>query len=558
MAQLKIIPWPSLIRQPVSGSEVSEVPAGPMKALACRNSVASLAMVVTSSAQVSARLRFTDLKSGSASIPASALVARLAGPIPTPEAGPVIDALYETDEFTVEGSASIYITASVPKGIPAGLYTGTVAVEVGGTEVVANEIEIEVADVDLPDVHDWNFFLNVWMNPATVARWHGVEIWSDEHFALMRPYIEDLASHGQKTAVVPICYRPWGTQTRDPFPNAVIWKRRGENYEFDFSVFGRYVELHEACGIDKAIHCYSIVQGPGYWDKDIIEFIDVDTGELKQIEAAICDDEYMRAWRAFFAAFREYLTAKGWLDKTYIAFDEQPHEVMEPVMAMLAECAADFKIALAANTRSDAFARIEDLCLSGSFDERGIAEFVPSERRAMGMAELLDPDNACSPQIGRDIMSRPICGLTITTFYVCCGPAFPNTFVFSPLVESRMLPWLSAQGGYDGFLRWSYNDWPDDPYTHPEWNPMWPTGDVLLVYPGPNGPVSSPRWEQLREGIQDYELALLAASNMRGPEEMVDFEQAMTLACRTPNGHDKAVGDIELARRLLIPLAAGK
>lgn len=549
LAELKIIPWLSLIRQPVPGSNIPELPAGPMKALACRNSIASLAIVVTSSAPVKARLRFTDLKSGSASIPASAVNARLAGAIPTPEVGHVIDALYEIDEFAVEGSASIYITASIPKGIPAGLYTGKVAVEVGGTEVAANEIEIEVADVDLPDVHDWSFFLNVWMNPATVARRHGVEIWSDEHFALMRPYVADLASHGQKTAVVPICYQPWGTQTRDPFPNAVIWKRRGEDYEFDFSIFGRYVELHEACGIDRAIHCYSIVQGPGYREKDIIEYVDMDTGEIKQIEAAICDEEYMRAWRAFFAAFRKYLTAKGWLDKTYIAFDEQPTQVMEPVMAMLAECAPDFKLALAANTRSDAFARIEDLCLSGSFDEKGIAELAPAERRSMGMAELLDPDNAYS--MGKSCPER-----TITTFYVCCGPAFPNTFVFSPLVESRMLPWLSAQGGYDGFLRWSYNDWPDDPYTHPEWNPQWPTGDVLFVYPGPNGPVSSPRWEQLREGIQDYELALLAASKMRGPEEMVDFAQAISLACRTPNGHEKAVGDIELARRLLIPIAA--
>jgi len=155
------------------------------------------------------------------------------------------------------------------------------------------------------------------------------------------------------------------------------------------------------------------------------------------------------------------------------------------------------------------------------------------------------------------MLSRPNSGRAITTYYVCCVPAFPNTFVFSPLVESRMLPWLSAQGGYDGFLRWSYNDWPDDPYTHPEWAPF-PTGDVHFVYPGPNGPVSSPRWEQLREGIQDYELALLAASKMRGPEEMVDFEQAISLACRNPNGNEKAVGDIELARRLLIPIAARK
>src|SRR5450759_3153192 len=114
LAEVKIIPWPSLIRQPVPGSDTPEVPVGPMKALACRNSVASLALVVTSSAPARAKLRFTDLKAGSASIRAGALVARLAVAIPTPEVGPVIDALYEVDEFTLDAMASFYVSASIP------------------------------------------------------------------------------------------------------------------------------------------------------------------------------------------------------------------------------------------------------------------------------------------------------------------------------------------------------------------------------------------------------------------------------------------------------------
>lgn len=548
MEGLKITPWQPLIRPPVPGSEVPDVPAGPLKGLACRNSVVSLALLVRSDLNVFARLAFSDLISESGRIPSEALTARLVGAIPTPEAGPAMEALSDFTQFTALGTSAFYVTVRVPKGIPAGVYRGKVAVMVNGEEAVSNEIEVEVGAVDLPDVHNWDFFLNVWANPATVARWHGVEVWSDEHFALMKPYIEDLASHGQKTAVVPICYQAWGTQTRDPFPNAVVWKRRGAEYEFDFSIFGRYVEMHEACGIDKAIHCYSVVQGPGPRRDSMIEYVDVETGETKYLQTEIGDAEWRKAWKAFFAAFKDYLDAKGWLEKTYIAFDEKPDDVMVPVMAMLAECAPDFKMALAANTRSDAFARIEDLCLHTPFDEKGISEFAPPERRAMGMAEMLDPGNACA-------ISRSCPEKTITTYYVCCGPAWPNTFVFSPLVESRMLPWLAAQGGYDGFLRWSYNDWPDDPFLHPEWAP-WPTGDCHFVYPGKDGPMSSLRWEQLREGIQDYELAVLAASKMDGPEEMVDFEQAMALACRNPNGHEKAVGDIELARRLLMPIAA--
>lgn len=550
MANLAIIPWQPLIRPPVPGSEIPEVPAGPLKALACRNSVVSLAFLVTTDWPVFGHVSFTDLSCGSERIPADALRARLIGSVTTPESGAMAEVLEDVPRFSIVRSASIYVTATIARSVPAGIYTGSVMVEVDGQEPCTADVEVEVADVCLPDVHDYNFFLNVWANPGTISRWHDVGMWSDEHFALMKPYIEDLASHGQKTAVVPICYQPWGTQTYDPFPNAVIWKRRGEAYEFDFSIFGRYVELHESCGIDEAIHCYSVVQGPGGRRDSGIAYVDVETGEERIMETEIGDEQWTAAWKAFFAAFREYLSEKGWLDKTYIAFDEKPDDVMTLVMGMLDEFAPDFKIALAANTRSDAFARIEDLCLSGTFDEKGIAEFCPSERKAMGVAELLDPGNACA-------ISKSCPDKIITTYYVCCGPAFPNTFVFSPLVESRMLGWLSAQGGYDGFLRWSYNDWSHNPYLHPEYSPF-PTGDVHFVYPGENGPVSSLRWEQLLEGIQDYELAMLAAENMETPEDMVDYEQAMALACRNPNGHEKSVGDIEIARRLLIPIAARK
>ena len=550
MAEIKSYPWQPLIRPPAAGSNIPDVPVGPLKALACRNSVASLAMLLTTDANVLAQIKFTELTSNQGSISADALTAKLVGAVPTPEAGPVMDVLEDFEKISLVRSCAIHIAACVPKDIPAGVYVGKVVVEVAGEEACSNDIEIEVADVDLPDVHNWDFFVNVWMNPATVARLHKVDMWSDAHFELLKPYIEDLASHGQKTVVAPIIYQAWGTQTRVPFPSSVIWKKRGDNYEFDFSIFGRYVELHADCGIDQAIHCYSVVQGPGHRQSYCAEYLDLETGEVKREELPISSEEYWRVWKQFFDAFRDYLNSKGWLEKTYIAFDEQPEEAMTPLMDMLSGCAPDFKLALAANTLSDKFADLDDLSLSGQFDDQGISERAPGERSAMGVVELLDEDNVCATT---RICPRKM----LTTFYVCCGPAFPNTFCYSPLVESRMMGWFAMQGGYDGFLRWSYNDWSDNPFTHPEYAPF-PTGDVHFVYPGANGPASSLRWEQLREGIQDYELALIAAGKLNTAEDTVDFEQAIWLACRNPDGREKAVGDIELARRLLVPIAARK
>ncbi|MGQ9454336.1 MAG: DUF4091 domain-containing protein [Armatimonadota bacterium] len=550
MSDFSILAWQPLLRPPLPGHLPvfhGSAQGVPLKGLACRNQTISLMALVVSSRPVSsARLVVSDLACDLNRIPATAIKTRLVGVVPTPEAGPVCDPLYEVEEFSIDKCAAIHISVRVPRDACAGKYHGIVALVIDGDDVATNSIEIEVADVVLPDVRDWSFFLNVWMNPGAVARWYGVELWSDEHFKVLRPYVEDLAIHGQKTVVVPICYRPWGTQTRDPYPNCIRWIKRGDSYQFDFSVFDRYVELHQACGIDRAIHCFTMVQG----NKDggnTIEFYDADAGVMRLVEAAVGDEFYTQAWGVFLRAFVEHLSHRGWLEKTYIAFDERDRETMEAVIDFIERYAPELGIALAGNIDADLYSGIDDLSLHIEFNEKGVAQAAPAERSVIGAVGLLDGRKWCPS-------SRRCPSRILTTYYVCCGPAHPNTFLFSPLVESRMLPWLALQGGYDGFLRWSYNDWTDDPYTHPEWG-LWPTGDVFFVYPGADGPVSSLRWELLREGIADYELAMIASANVRTPEEIVDYEQAVTLACRNVDGRIKSLGDIELARRLLIPIA---
>ncbi len=88
----------------------------------------------------------------------------------------------------------------------------------------------------------------------------------------------------------------------------------------------------------------------------------------------------------------------------------------------------------------------------------------------------------------------------ILTFYTCCGPLHPNTFTISDYAESAFLGWHAAAVGYDGYLRWALNSWPEDPCTDSRFG-NWISGDTYLLYP--EGP--SVRFIRLVEGIQDYE-----------------------------------------------------
>ncbi|TWD75273.1 uncharacterized protein DUF4091 [Kribbella amoyensis] len=90
----------------------------------------------------------------------------------------------------------------------------------------------------------------------------------------------------------------------------------------------------------------------------------------------------------------------------------------------------------------------------------------------------------------------------------------PNVFVnYDPGQLRTLLGPMAHQAGVDGFLYYRVDRWyghpllDDDPTT--SWDPQtWNdlAGDGSLLYPGPDGPVPSIRLENIRDGLEDYNL----------------------------------------------------
>ena len=89
----------------------------------------------------------------------------------------------------------------------------------------------------------------------------------------------------------------------------------------------------------------------------------------------------------------------------------------------------------------------------------------------------------------------------ITTLYACCSTGLPNAYTFSQPAESAVLPLNALQRGFDGFLRWAYNNWGEDPLRDSRYR-LWGAGDSFLIYPGFR---SSVRFERFIEGVQCVE-----------------------------------------------------
>ncbi|GEM_PF-29808 len=393
------------------------------------------------------------------------------------------DLLSNANSFTIDtpGTRPVWISVDIPPETPAGIYKGTISRQ-SACGTVNHVITLEVLNKLLPDPCDWSFHLDLWQNPYAVARYHGVELWSQEHINLLRPLLKMLANAGQKCITTTLNDKPWGDDKPcyDDFGSMIKWTRKKDGtWDYDYTVFDQYVILAMECGIKDQINCYSMVPVGNKFS-----WFDEETSETIVMEAFPGTDKYETLWRNFLNDFKVHLKEKGWLDITTLALDEREEEEMKNMFSFLKQTAPEFKITMAGFYYEAINSSIYDFS---------------SNWRHTGKIS------------GGVIESRKKANLK-TTYYVACDIPKPNNFTFSPPSESCYQGWFAAAKGFDGFLRWAYNSWPQNPIVDSRYT-KWPSGDTYLVYPNA---CSSIRFERLREGIQDYEKIRILREELAG------------------------------------------
>lgn len=393
---------------------------------------------------------------------------------PRPQNHPAVlqpDMLDSLDRFDMAACTTrpVWITVNVPADAPAGIYRSQITVTRGdGCGKIRLPFELEVQDHLLPPPTEWRYHLDLWQHPAAVARAEGVELWSDAHFEALRRTMKILADAGQKVITATLNKDPWNHQCYDAYDDMIRWTLAADGtWHYDYTIFDRWVELMLSLGIDGMINCYSMVP----WNNELV-YNDEASGSPVTVKAEPGTPEFERMWTPFLKDFKQHLAAKGWLEKTNIAMDERSPEAMDAAVKVLEKCAPEMGFALADNHSSyKRYTMMRDVCvnINQKFDRADL-----DARRAEGYS---------------------------TTFYVCCGPHFPNTFTYSNPWESELLGWYGLASGFDGMLRWAYNSYPEDPAYDSRFSGF-PSGDTYFVYPYAR---SSIRMEKLVEGIQNVE-----------------------------------------------------
>lgn len=221
--------------------------------------------------------------------------------------------------------------------------------------------------------------------------------------------------------------------------------------------------------------------------------------------------EHARLFKDYLSKIENHLRQRGWLEKAYTYWFDEPdkkdYEFVVEGMKRIKAAAPGIKRMLTEQPEPELIGHVDIWC-------------------------------GLTPEWNKSLVGRCRKRGEEVWWYICCSPKAPyiTEFIDHPGTELRLWPWQSWQYGIQGILVWETTYWTSscvysNKLQNPWEDPMsyvsgydfpvgyvgyWGNGDGRFLYPprrDPNtltepcldDPINSIRWEQLRDGVEDYE-----------------------------------------------------
>lgn len=380
---------------------------------------------------------------------------------------------------------SFFITIVPAKRVKPGAYQIDVKlVDKEDKKISSHKARITLHDVSIKARR--NFPVVQWTYADQIIDWYKTDLFDERFYKIMEAYFRNMAEHGQDCAYVPVFTPPLDGVKR-PSQLLRVMRTGTDKYEFDWADVRRYVRLMKSCGLKYfewthlftqwgVRHAIRVYDGQGHSES-----------LLWPAETEATSDTYRKFLAQFLPELKKFCEEEKILKKSFFHVSDEPHG---------AEARANY---IKARTM--------------------LKELAPWMKVMDAISEI---------EYGRDALTdTPIPSIsTAVQFhdegikswcYFCCSPRgrFLNRLLDTPLAKIRMSGWLFYRWAFGGFLHWGYNYWAKcqtreliDPFTVQDglrW-PSWAYGDTFVVYPGPDGPIDSLRWEAFADSLQDYAL----------------------------------------------------
>jgi hypothetical protein len=390
----------------------------------------------------------------------------------------------------------LWLTVHVSPEARAGEYHGKLHLRTTAGNLVA-PLTVRVYDFTLPKETHLKSALG--LGAGAISRYHGLQKAQDRQ-TVFENYLRNFAEHR---------ISPYAFYDYAPIKLEFVEQDGQKRARVDFSAFdkaaGKWLDQHRFNTFQLPLEG----MGGGTFQSRYL-------GQLAGYKEG--SPEHARLFQDYLGQIEKHLRERGWLEHAFTYWFDEPdpkdYEFVVEGMKRLKAAAPGIKRLLTEQPEPALMGHVEIWC---GLTPEWTVEKVRARRDA-----------------GEQVW-----------WYICTGPKAPylTEFIDHPGNELRLWPWQSWQYGVTGILVWSTIYWtsplvfPEPGQQDPWTDPMsyvsgyglpvghvgfWGNGDGRFLYPprrppgasnSPNleDPINSIRWENLRDGMEDYEYLWLLA-----------------------------------------------
>lgn len=359
---------------------------------------------------------------------------------------------------------------------------------IDGTEIGSNSVDLQIVAATLPPLELVNTH---WFHCDGLALHYGVEVFSEEHWAIIDAQMGIAAEVGINSLLTPVWTPPLDTprgEIRLPVQLLGITVDDEDAYAFDFSDLRRWIALAKSHGIAYLEVAHLFTQ----WGATSTPAIYVEHGGVTERrfgwDVAATDPSYARFLEALLPQLRAVLDEE-WGSDVFFHISDEPHG--DQAVTYLAA------------------RQVVDALLDGCTIIDALSDF-----------DLYTSGTVPIPVVATDAAEPFLAaGVDPLWLYYCVSQNADvvNRFIAMPSSRNRALGAQLYLTRAAGFLQWGFNFYLSfdssrviDPFQSPDAGGGFPAGDPFLVYPGPGGvPWHSVRSRVFAEAVNDVRLMQL-------------------------------------------------
>lgn len=416
-----------------------------------------------------------------------------------------LDPLRENDRLPTDNALRALWVEVDPEGtVEAGTYPIKFTFINAKTGEAEAELQTEIKIIDASLPHQ-TLINTQWFYTDCLMQYYHTEAFDERHWQIIENFMRSARKYGQNMILTPVLSPELDTYVGGyrPVTQLVGITKKGDEYTFDFSKLGRWVDLCDKVGFEYFEICHLYSQWGAVACPQVIATVDGKEERIFGWDTPSDGEEYKAFLSAFIPAMLKYLKEeKNGADKRcWFHLSDEPNETTLAQYKVL----SDFlKPLIEGYPMLDALSHYE-------FYEQGLVD------------HPVAATNKIEPFLEHNVPEL--------WAYTCCGQCVDvsNRFLSMPSARNRIMGTQLYKYNIQGFLQWGFNYYNNqysyatiNPYVCSDGENFVPSGDAYAVYPGPNGEAYSSIHQVIfHEGIQDMR-ALQLCESLYGKEAVME------------------------------------